>query len=233
MAYGEVLGLLQIRAPDRLAGQAQGLAITAQTIAEQVALSLSNAKLRQVLRDQSIKDPLTGLFNRRYMEETLARELARAERQKRPLSVIVVDVDHFKKINDTHGHPAGDAVLRKAGQYLGSVVRDSDVACRFGGEEFILILPDCHRDDAVIKADELRERLSLLSFSEGGAGIQITASLGVAAFPLDAIESQGLVQAADAALYAAKKQGRNRVVAASNPATRTDQALAPINAVPT
>jgi len=227
MAYGEVLGLLEISAAEGSPALAPGLAAMAQTIAEQVALSLSNAKLRQVLRDQSIKDPLTGLYNRRYMEETLARELARAERQKRPLSVVVVDVDHFKKINDTYGHPTGDAVLRKTGQYLGSAVRESDVACRFGGEEFMLILPDCSRDDALLKANELCDRLRLLSFSEGGAGIQVTASFGVAAFPLDAVEPDGLVQAADGALYAAKKGGRNRVMAAN-----TDTARATSSAVP-
>jgi len=226
MAYGEVLGLLEIAAAEGEPTEIQSVAITAQTIGEQVALSLSNPKLRQVLRDQSIKDPLTGLYNRRYMEETLVRELARAQRQKHPLSVIVVDVDHFKKINDTHGHPVGDAVLRKTGQYLGSAVRESDVACRFGGEEFMLILPDCSRDDAMSKANELCERVRLLKFAEGGAGIQISASFGVAAFPLDGIEAQGLVQAADAALYKAKTSGRDRVVAASIGVTPTADTLA-------
>jgi diguanylate cyclase (GGDEF)-like protein len=215
MAYGEVLGLLELAAGggDR-PPEPTTLSAMAQTIAEQVALSLSNAKLRQVLRDQSIKDPLTGLFNRRYMEETLVRELSRAERQGTPLSVIVVDVDHFKKVNDTHGHPAGDAVLRKMGQYLGGAVRESDVACRYGGEEFVLILPDCPRADAIAKAGELCERTRLLSFAEGGTGVQITASFGVASFPADGIELEGLIHAADTALYAAKKGGRNRVVAA-------------------
>jgi diguanylate cyclase (GGDEF)-like protein len=214
MAYGEVLGLMELSARDGAAVLQDTLAATAQTIAEQVALSLSNAKLRQVLRDQSIKDPLTGLFNRRYMEETLARELARAERQRTPLAVIVADLDHFKSINDTYGHPAGDAVLKKAGQHLGSSVRGGDVACRYGGEEFILILPDCAKEAAMAKAADLCDHLGRLSFADGGAGIQVTASFGVAAFPLDGVEPQGLIEAADAALYVAKKTGRNRVVAA-------------------
>jgi diguanylate cyclase (GGDEF)-like protein len=224
MAYGEVLGMLELAVAAQAPALADGMSAVAQTIAEQAALALSNAKLRQVLRDQSIKDPLTGLFNRRYMEETLARELARAERQKRPLSLIVADIDHFKRINDTHGHPTGDAVLRTAGNHLGGAVRESDVACRYGGEEFVLILPDCARESAVAKANELRERLRLLAFPDGGAGVQITASFGVASFPLDGIESQGLLQAADAALYAAKKGGRNRVVAAGEAAPPVDDA---------
>jgi len=218
MAYGDVLGLLTIASDPAVAADPDRLATTAQAIAEQVALSLSNAKLRQVLRDQSIKDPLTGLFNRRYMEETLGRELVRAERQKTSLSLIVLDIDHFKHINDTHGHPAGDSILRKTGQFLGSSVRESDVACRYGGEEFILILPDCPKDAALAKARELCERTRVLTFPDAGGGIEITASFGVSSFPADGIESHGLIQAADAALYVAKRSGRNRVAAAGDSA---------------
>ncbi|MFL6682431.1 MAG: diguanylate cyclase, partial [Burkholderiaceae bacterium] len=228
MAYGDVLGLLTIASDPAAAADPARLATTAQAIAEQVALSLSNAKLRQVLRDQSIKDPLTGLFNRRYMEETLGRELVRAERQKTSLSLIVLDIDHFKHVNDTHGHPAGDSILRKTGHFLGSSVRESDVACRYGGEEFILILPDCPKEAAVAKARELCERTRVLAFPEAGGGVQITASFGVSSFPADGIESQGLVQAADAALYVAKRNGRNRVAAAGDPAQAAgEDALAP------
>jgi len=214
MGYGDVLGLLTIASDPAASPDAARLATTAQAIAEQVALSLSNAKLRQVLRDQSIKDPLTGLFNRRYMEETLGRELVRAERQKTSLSLIVLDIDHFKHINDTHGHPAGDSILRKTGHFLGSSVRESDVACRYGGEEFILILPDCPKEAALAKARELCERTRVLTFPEAGGGVEITASFGVSSFPADGIEPQSLIQAADAALYVAKRSGRNRVAAA-------------------
>lgn len=227
MAYGDVLGLLTIASDPAAGSDPDRLATTAQAIAEQVALSLSNAKLRQVLRDQSIKDPLTGLFNRRYMEETLGRELVRAERQKTSLSLIVLDIDHFKHINDTHGHPAGDSVLRKTGHFLGSSVRESDVACRYGGEEFILILPDCPKEAALAKARELCERTRVLTFPEAGGGVEITASFGVSSFPADGIESQGLIQAADAALYVAKRSGRNRVAAAGEAAQAvTEAALA-------
>lgn len=218
MAYGDVLGLLTIASDRGVAADPALLATTAQAIAEQVALSLSNAKLRQVLRDQSIKDPLTGLFNRRYMEETLGRELVRAERQKTSLSLIVLDIDHFKHINDTHGHPAGDSILRKTGHFLGGSVRESDVACRYGGEEFILILPDCPKEAALAKARELCERTRVLTFPEAGGGVEITASFGVSSFPADGIEPQGLIQAADAALYVAKRSGRNRVAAAGGAA---------------
>jgi diguanylate cyclase (GGDEF)-like protein len=215
MAYGEVMGQLHVWSDDPAAkAAAAATAQMAQTIAEQVALSLSNAKLRQVLRDQSIKDPLTGMYNRRYMEETLARELLRAQRTQSSLSVVVVDLDHFKKVNDTHGHAAGDAVLKGTGQCLQGAVRASDIACRLGGEEFILILPECPRDDAVQKAEELCARVRGLSFREAASAVRVTASIGVAAFPSDGSTAAAVVEAADAALYQAKRSGRNRVVTA-------------------
>jgi diguanylate cyclase (GGDEF)-like protein len=215
MAYGEVMGQLHVWSDDPKAkDSAAGAATMAQTIAEQVALSLSNAKLRQVLRDQSIKDPLTGMYNRRYMEETLARELLRAQRTQAALSVVVIDLDHFKKVNDTHGHAAGDAVLKGTGQCLQGAVRASDIACRLGGEEFILILPECPRDDAVQKAEELCARVRGLHFRDAASPVRVTASFGVAAFPADGTTAAAVVEAADAALYQAKRSGRNRVVAA-------------------
>lgn len=216
MAYGEVLGQLHVWSgnPESKAHADEDLEI-AQTIAEQVALSLSNAKLRQVLRDQSIKDPLTGMFNRRYMEETLARELARAKRRDSPLGIVVVDLDHFKKVNDTYGHSTGDSVLQSAAQYLKAAIRASDIACRYGGEEFVLILPDCTKEAATAKAQELRERLKQLHIQDGAQQVQVTASLGVAAFPADGLDAQGLFQAADSALYEAKRAGRDRVVASA------------------
>jgi diguanylate cyclase (GGDEF)-like protein len=215
MAYGEVLGQMHVWTSDAGSRErADPTATMAQTIAEQVALSLSNAKLRQVLRDQSIKDGLTGMFNRRYMEETLARELARAQRNAQGVALVVVDLDHFKDINDTYGHPVGDAVLRSAAQQLQKAVRASDVACRYGGEEFVLILTDCSKEVALAKAADMCRRVAQLRFKDGAGPAQVTASFGVAAFPEDASEPESLVQAADAALYIAKKTGRNQVVAA-------------------
>ena len=215
MAYGEVLGLMHLRGTAANAPVSAAMASiepAAQAIAEQAALSLSNAKLRQTLRDQSIKDPLTGLFNRRYMEETLLREILRARRDKTCVSVLMVDLDHFKKINDAHGHPAGDAVLRAAAQHLAAMTRASDVACRYGGEEFVLVLVDCDKAAAVAKAQQMCDALRTLTIKEDGRVIAVTASFGVATAPTDAHEPEMLVAAADHALYEAKRAGRDRVV---------------------
>jgi diguanylate cyclase (GGDEF)-like protein len=219
MAYGDVLGLLTIGqdAVHDTQAAADTLALKARQIAEQVALSLSNAKLRQVLRNQSIKDPLTGLFNRRYMEETMTREIIRAQRKSLPLAVIVADLDHFKKLNDTHGHPAGDAVLKAAAGQMQRSVRGSDVACRFGGEEFVLILPDCTREVAATKAQELCDRLRRLTVPVDGETLSVTGSFGVAGFPEDGASGADLVEAADQALYRAKRAGRDRICLAGQP----------------
>jgi diguanylate cyclase (GGDEF)-like protein len=224
ISYGEVLGLMHVR------GDAAGLAPTASTeqlgamahaMAEQVALTLSNTKLRRVLRDQSIRDPLTGLYNRRYMEETLARELARATRHRTTLALVVADLDHFKRINDTHGHATGDIVLRAAARQIAAHVRAGDVACRYGGEEFVLILPECSKEAAIAKAEELAERLRKLTLSveEGRAPndalpIRVTASFGVASSGEDGNDPAALFEAADRAVYAAKRAGRDRVMPA-------------------
>ncbi|RZL02925.1 MAG: diguanylate cyclase [Rubrivivax sp.] len=213
-AYGEVLGLLNVQGGPAAMPMDEAAAM-AQTISEQVALTLSNAKLRQVLRDQSIKDPLTGLFNRRYMEETLTRELARAQRNGTSVGIVVADLDHFKKINDTHGHPAGDAVLLAAARHMAQMIRASDVACRYGGEEFVLILPDCTRDAAMLKAQQICDSLRALQISAAGASISVTASFGVSASPSDGDTAALLFQAADHAVYDAKRGGRNRVAAAT------------------
>ena len=218
MAYGEVLGLMHLRGmavSDSVATATASVEPVAQAIAEQAALSLSNAKLRQTLRDQSIKDPLTGLFNRRYMEETLLREMLRARRDETCVSVLMVDLDHFKKINDAHGHPAGDAVLRAAAQHLATMTRASDVACRYGGEEFVLVLVDCDKAAAVTKAQQMCDALRALTIREDGRVVAVTASFGVATAPADAHEPEMLVAAADHALYEAKRAGRDRVVGAN------------------
>jgi diguanylate cyclase (GGDEF)-like protein len=150
------------------------------------------------------------------MEETLQREVARARRNGTPLSVIVVDLDHFKKVNDTQGHPVGDVVLQGVAQQLQRALRASDVACRFGGEEFILILPECAKPAAAAKAEELCGRVRQLSFKEGGGALRVSASFGVASFPSDASLPETLLELADAALYEAKRSGRDRVVVAGS-----------------
>jgi diguanylate cyclase (GGDEF)-like protein len=187
----------------------------AVTVAEQFALALANLRLRETLRGQSIRDPLTGLFNRRYMEETLDRELRRAERERRALSLILLDIDRFKSFNDTFGHEAGDTVLASLGALLRSTLRAGDVACRYGGEEFVLILPAASLADAHRRAEEIRESIRGLRVSLGGRPLEaVRCSMGVAAFPEHGEEGDALLRAADAALYRAKGEGRDQVVLA-------------------
>jgi diguanylate cyclase (GGDEF)-like protein len=174
-------------------------------------LTLSEARLRE----QSVRDPLTELFNRRYMEETLRREVRRAEREDRPLGVIMLDIDHFKRFNDTLGHAAGDGLLRELGHLLPRSVRESDVVCRYGGEEFVLILPDASLEVARQRAEHLRGEVSTLHTIHKGRSLgAVTISLGVAAFPAHGASGEAVLESADAALYRAKGEGRDRVVVA-------------------
>jgi diguanylate cyclase (GGDEF)-like protein len=218
IAQGEVLGLLSMErdADGKAAGALDpDQEHVAMLIAEQMSLSLSNMRLRETLQHQSIVDPLTGLFNRRYMDETLRRELSRAEREALPLSIIVLDVDHFKRINDEFGHDAGDAVLRSLGTEIKRYVRDSDVACRFGGEEFVLLLPGCNKHTTAQRSNVLLNTIRAMDVPRASQSIgPITASLGVATFPEDGNEPDALIQVADRAMYTAKRSGRNRVVVA-------------------
>jgi diguanylate cyclase (GGDEF)-like protein len=174
-------------------------------------LTLSEARLRE----QSVRDPLTELFNRRYMEETLRREVRRAEREDRPLGVIMLDIDHFKRFNDTLGHAAGDGLLRELGHLLPRSVRESDVVCRYGGEEFVLILPDASLEVARQRAEHLRGEVSTLHTIHKGRSLgAVTISLGVAAFPTHGSTGEAILESADAALYRAKAEGRDRVIVA-------------------
>lgn len=185
----------------------------AESAVEQLSLALSNLRLRESLRLQSIRDPLTGLYNRRYLEESLTREIARCGRRDFPLSVIMLDVDHFKQFNDTHGHGGGDALLAAIGQLLGSRLRGEDIACRYGGEEFTVILPESDSSSALRQAEELRLALSQMSVPFSGKTLPpITISLGVATYPVDGVAGLTLLRKADAALYRAKRSGRNQVL---------------------
>src|SRR5215831_10086066 len=216
MAQGESLGVLYLSsngAIERAGGWTEMKQRLAQTIAEQLGLAVANLKLRDTLRNQSIRDPLTGLFNRRYMEETLERELRRAERGRHAVGVIMLDLDHFKEFNDTFGHEAGDVLLRDLARLLKSSMRSEDVACRYGGEEFVLILPEASPEASLRRSEQLREAVKRLYVSHRGQLIGgISMSLGVACFPDHAANGEALLQAADAALYAAKNDGRDRVV---------------------
>ena len=214
IAQRETLGLLHLMAPENqtFSEDRQQLA---RTVSEQISLALANLHLQERLRNQSIRDPLTGLFNRRYLEESLEREINRALRSKKPLGLIMLDIDHFKKFNDTHGHDAGDAVLREVATMLGSHLRKADSACRYGGEEFTLILPEADLEAACQKAEQMREAAKRLQIHYGRQTIgPITLSLGVACFPSHGTSGDELLHAADTALYQSKAAGRDRVSAA-------------------
>lgn len=164
------------------------------------------------LRYLSVRDSLTGLFNRRYMEETLDREISRAQRKGSPLAVVMADIDGFKTVNDTYGHVPGDELLVRVAAHLGGGVRVSDVACRFGGDEFLLILPECGKEEALRRADTMRRGAEEMAFQPSEAHSEpITLSFGVAVFPENGSSREELLAAADQALYAAKRSGRNCV----------------------
>jgi len=187
-----------------------------ETIADSVALALANVRLRERLRIQSIRDGLTGLFNRRYLDETLPREIHRAERNQRPISVLMFDIDSFKKFNDTYGHDAGDVVLKRIAELILSKVRPSDIACRYGGEEFTIILPDTSLEIARARAESLREAAAQMGVQHNGKDLgTITISIGVAAYPQHGITRDVLIKVADEASYQAKETGKNRVIVAS------------------
>lgn len=212
MAQGEALGLLSHRLGDEPSrGGIDSVSKLALTVAEHLSLALANLSLRETLRNQSIRDPLTGLFNRRHMQATLERELLRAVRAGHSIGMIALDVDYFKVYNDTHGHSTGDALLRALGAVLQAHVRDQDMVCRTGGEEFMFILPGASRDATVQRAEELRVAAATLGGAEGPGPHSISVSLGVAAFPDDGTTGEAVLRAADMALYAAKEHGRNRV----------------------
>ncbi len=217
-AQGETLGLFTLAVPAGVTaegGLGDGQVRLAVTVAEQFALALANVRLRETLRGQSIRDPLTGLFNRRYMEETLDRELSRAERERRPVSLILLDIDRFKHFNDTFGHEAGDTVLASLGALLRNVSRAGDVACRYGGEEFVLILPEASLQDARRRAEDIQEAIRGLRVTHGGRPLEgVRCSMGVAAYPEHGGLGGALLRAADAALYRAKREGRDQVVLA-------------------
>ena len=212
-AQGESLGILYLAARDPATTWPESLQQLVATVADQLALAVANLKLRESLRNQSIRDPLTSLFNRRYLEETLERELRRAERSQGKLGVVMMDLDQFKQFNDTFGHDAGDLLLREFGRLLQSMVRGGDVACRYGGEEFVLVMPDADADVTRERADRIREAVKHLFVSYRGQSVgAVSVSAGIAVFPEHGVTGSALVQAADAALYRAKNAGRDRVI---------------------
>ena len=216
VAHGEVMGLLHIRYANANKIARSIIANSAKAASEQLSLILANLRLRDTLRNQSIRDPQTGLFNRRYMEDSLDRELSRAERSAKPVVVAMLDIDHFKHLNDTYGHSAGDAVLRDWSNLLKSRFRGSDIVCRYGGEEFVIILPDISVDNARPRLEQLRQDLKRVVVRQDGQTIDgVTVSMGIAYYPIHGRTNQSLLHTADKALYQAKELGRDCIVTAS------------------
>lgn len=224
MVRGETLGLLHISVREALTAAPFGdLCTLAVAVGESIKLVLSNLRLQESLREQAIRDPLTGLFNRRYLDESLPRELQLSRRRDEPLTVALLDLDHFKRFNDAYGHEAGDAVLRAVGALLAGAVRAGDLACRYGGEELTLILPGAGLEAARARLDGLRQAIMQTRVPyQGGDLPTVTVSIGVTVAGVTVAGGQetdavALLKRADAALYRAKEAGRNRVVAAEPP----------------
>lgn len=210
MVQGEMLGVLHLE-NDRLGHRSRDQPLV-QAVAEHIALTVANLHLRDTLHAQAVRDGLTGLFNRRFMEESLRREMRNAQRNKSPVSIIMVDIDHFKRFNDTFGHAAGDLLLREVGNILQTQMRGGDLACRYGGEEFTIILPATMLHNAADIAEKLREKVRSLRLSMDGQQLsEITISLGVACYPEQGATWEDVLHAADLALMQAK-QTRNRTV---------------------
>lgn len=214
IVVGETIGLVTMAKPtlvneDRMRNWQQ----LAVAFGESIKMSISNLRLRKALKEQAVHDPLTGLFNRRYLDDTLPRELYRAMRTERPLSVVLIDIDHFKRFNDTYGHKAGDLVLQAVARSMESGLRKSDLACRYGGEEFVLVFPEMDGKTACQRVDMMRDQVFRLRVDDGDKTLPpITLSAGIASTRKDYVEQEVLLRAADSALYTAKQSGRNCTV---------------------
>ncbi len=224
-AGGETLGLLSLRLTEDDTSHGEGTESLAEdkvqfltAVAESLALGIANIRLRETLRQQALRDKLTGLYNRRFIDESVELELHRAKREQKPLSVIMLDVDHFKRYNDTFGHEAGDTVLAEVGRLLSTKTRASDVPCRYGGEEFLVIMSGADTDEAADRAEALRQAIEEMSVVKDGEPLgSVTISCGVATFPKHGEISEDLLRVADTALYKAKHEGRNCVVKGVSP----------------
>jgi len=216
LAQGETLGILHFQATDEAPHLEASQLSFKTTFAGQLGLSIANIRLREALRTQSVRDALTGLYNRRYLEEILEREVRRAARASQSLGVLMIDLDHFKNFNDTYGHDAGDAVLRETGASLTKGIRAEDFVCRFGGEEFVVILPTANLEAACARAESLRLKMKELTVLHQGKSMgMLTISVGVAVFPDHGSSPKELMAAADAALYEAKRNGRDQIAVAA------------------
>ena len=212
VARGEVHGLLILRGAGlKDAETRKRIQPIAIALADAMSLALSNIALSERLRNQALRDPLTSLYNRRFLEEMLERLTTDAERRRAPVAAIMMDLDHFKNLNDRYGHAAGDLALRDTASAVLASLRPADIACRYGGEELAILLPDTTLDEAVVRAEQIRARIGATTSN----GITVTASFGVASMPENCSRASELLPTADKALYLAKDQGRDRVVAAA------------------
>ncbi len=208
VAHGDTVGLLSVVIRQDPGPDTQKLV---NFCAEHISLAIANVKLREQLREQSTRDPLTGLYNRRFFLEFATRELGKSARQNRPATLVTIDVDHFKTFNDTYGHEAGDIVLKALADLLKRLFRDTDVPCRLGGEEFVVILPGAGRERGLERAEELRRAIEQLELRYSGETLKITISAGVSAHGDHGLTLSDLLESADRALYRAKDEGRNCV----------------------
>lgn len=232
-AHAETMGILHLRGftarlgPDQEIQERERVSLLqlAENLAERTALAIANIRLHETLLALSIQDPLTGLYNRRHMEEMIMREELQAQRSGSTFGIVMIDIDHFKDFNDTYGHQAGDVVLREAGHFLQRNIRGVDIACRYGGEEFVVILPGASTEMTLQRAEQWCSAFAEINLEYRGMLLpQVTLSLGVATFPKHGASWQAALRAADEALYDAKQQGRNRVVVAPEPARLVSKA---------
>jgi diguanylate cyclase (GGDEF)-like protein len=216
MARGETLGLLQIISTGNVSkAHLDEMFDFAVTMSETISLALSNLMLREALREEAIRDPLTGLFNRRYLEETLGVTLKQHQRSNEPLTVAMLDLDHFKSFNDNYGHEAGDIVLKEIGALLRSSLRGGDIACRYGGEELLIILAGATLENALSRMENIRQMVMNHCIHSSGRELpSITVSIGISEANPDETEAANILKRADIALYQAKQSGRNRIMQA-------------------
>ncbi len=219
LAHNDIIGVLYLEileatgiAQKEIKKLVQQNQLLIQNLAGQIALSISNIKLHEVLKTRSTRDPLTNLYNRAYLSETLERDIQRAKRNNISIAVAMMDLDHFKDANDKYGHEAGDTVLKQVAKLLNENIRDSDIVCRYGGEEILIVFYDSNLEQAVVRIEQIRNSISQLSFNFSGVLYSPTASFGVAMYPEHIGEDPDkLIKAADEAMYHAKHNGRNHV----------------------
>lgn len=209
-AHGNTIGMMHIYLgnTDNLDDNVKKLAFT---VAEHLGLALANLNLQEKLREQAISDPLTGLYNRRYYEETINQEIMRAQRHKQEMSILMLDLDHFKRFNDNYGHDAGDYVLKTIGSLLLNIMRGEDTVCRLGGEELAIILPNTGAEGALHVANELCKSVSDLHLAIKDLSLgKLSVSIGIATYPKNGLQSEDITKLADIALYEAKGRGRDQ-----------------------